>query len=159
MLKPSGVIAICIDDNELYHLGMLMDEVFGEDNRLGIINWQKTYSPKTTKHISTATEYVLVYAKDEDLAKTGLLPRDEGMNARRPGRLLDLGAACTGAAVGDVVFDRVVEQDRVLRHDADRLAHAGLRHLADVLAGDTDRAVLHVIEAIEQPRQRRLARA
>ena len=41
MLKPKGVIAICIDDNELFHLGMLMDEVFGEENRLGIINWQK----------------------------------------------------------------------------------------------------------------------
>ena len=41
MLKPSGVIAICIDDNELFHLGMMMDEVFGEKNRLGIINWQK----------------------------------------------------------------------------------------------------------------------
>ncbi|RVC50674.1 site-specific DNA-methyltransferase, partial [Mesorhizobium sp. M00.F.Ca.ET.038.03.1.1] len=75
MLKPSGVIAICIDENELFHLGMLMDEVFNEENRLGIINWQKTYSPKTTKHISSATEYVLIYAKDGDVAKTGLLPR------------------------------------------------------------------------------------
>lgn len=82
MLKPSGVIAICIDDNELFHLGMMMDEVFGEESRLAIINWQKTYSPKTTKHVSTATEYVLVYAKDPDLAKTMLLPRDEGMDAR-----------------------------------------------------------------------------
>ena len=42
MLKPSGVIAVCIDENELYHLGMLMDEVFDENNRLAIINWQKS---------------------------------------------------------------------------------------------------------------------
>jgi len=46
MLKPSGVIAICIDENELFHLGMLMDEIFDEDNRLAIINWQKAHSPK-----------------------------------------------------------------------------------------------------------------
>lgn len=81
MLKPTGVIAICIDENELFHLGMLMDEVFDEGNRLAIINWQKAHSPKNdTKHVSKATEYVLVYAKDKDAARTQLLARDEGMN-------------------------------------------------------------------------------
>jgi adenine-specific DNA-methyltransferase len=83
MLKPNGVLAICIDDNELFHLGMMLDEIFGENNRIGIINWQKSYSPKSQNtHLSTATEYVLVYAKDKDLAKTGLLARDAAMNAR-----------------------------------------------------------------------------
>ena len=82
MLKPSGVLAICIDDNELFHLGMMLDEVFGEKNRLAIINWQKTYSPKKSNHVASATEYVLVYAKDNDLARTELLPRTEKMNAR-----------------------------------------------------------------------------
>jgi len=78
MLKPGGVIAICIDHRELYRLGMLMDEVFREDNRLAIINWQKAFSPKNdSKHVSTATEYVLVYAKDIGRSKTALLPRDE----------------------------------------------------------------------------------
>ncbi|MHB8962748.1 MAG: site-specific DNA-methyltransferase [Saccharofermentanales bacterium] len=83
MLKSSGVLAICIDDSELFHLGMMLDEVFGEENRLAIINWQKTYSPKNdTKHVSTATEYVLVYAKNKDASKTQLLPRDADMNKR-----------------------------------------------------------------------------
>jgi adenine-specific DNA-methyltransferase len=81
MLKSTGVIAICIDENELFHLGMLMDEVFDEKNRLAIINWQKAHSPKNdSKHVSKATEYVLVYAKDKDTARTRLLARDEGMN-------------------------------------------------------------------------------
>ena len=63
MLKPSGVFAICIDHRELYRLGMLLDEIFGESNRIGIINWQKSYAPRNDqKHLSTATEYVLVYA-------------------------------------------------------------------------------------------------
>jgi adenine-specific DNA-methyltransferase len=61
MLKPTGIIAMCIDENELFHLGMLMDEVFEDDNRLAIINWQKAHSPKNdSKHVSKATEYVLV---------------------------------------------------------------------------------------------------
>lgn len=46
MLKPGGVIAICIDHRELFRLGMIMDEIFKEENRIGIINWQKAYSPK-----------------------------------------------------------------------------------------------------------------
>lgn len=83
MLRPKGVIAICIDHRELYRLGCLMDDIFGEDNRIGIINWQKSYSPKSdSKHISTATEYVLVYAKDLTKAKTGLEQRTAEMNAR-----------------------------------------------------------------------------
>ncbi|MEA1618317.1 site-specific DNA-methyltransferase [Erythrobacter sp. T5W1-R] len=80
MLKPSGVLAICIDDNELYHLGMMLDEVFGEENRLGIINWQKAYSPKNdAKTVSKTTEYVLVYAKDRARAKTGRVGLDRGL--------------------------------------------------------------------------------
>lgn len=83
MLKPGGVCAVCIDDRELFRLGMLMDEIFGESNRIGIINWQKSYSAKSdSSHISKATEYVLIYAKVKDKAKTGLLERTEAMNAR-----------------------------------------------------------------------------
>jgi adenine-specific DNA-methyltransferase len=78
MLKPGGVIAICIDHRELFRLGMLMDEIFGEENRIAIINWQKAFSPKNdSKHVSTAAEYILVYAKDLNRTKTGMLPRDE----------------------------------------------------------------------------------
>ncbi|REE02316.1 site-specific DNA-methyltransferase [Citricoccus muralis] len=83
MLKTSGVLAICIDHRELFHLGQLLDEIFGEQNRLAILNWQKSYSPKSgNDHVSTATEYVLVYAKDERVARTGLLDRTEEMDAR-----------------------------------------------------------------------------
>ncbi len=87
MLKPGGVIAICIDHRELYRLGMLMDEVFREENRIGIINWQKAYSPKSDTGgkkggLSTATEYVLVYAKELQKAKTRLLERTDEMDAR-----------------------------------------------------------------------------
>src|ERR1700733_4880372 len=86
MLKPGGVIAICIDHRELFRLGMLMDEIFKEENRVGIINWQKAYSPKNDTGgkaggVSTATEYVLIYARDATRARTGLLDRTEEMDA------------------------------------------------------------------------------
>ena len=89
MLKPSGVVAVCIDDNELFHLGMMMDEVFGEENRIAIINWQKT-TPKGARHVSMATDYVLVYAKDKALGLTELLPRSAKADARFGNRDKDL---------------------------------------------------------------------
>jgi len=48
-----------------------------------IINWEKSYSPRSdNSHVSTATEYVLVYAKDEERGRTALLPRTAAMDAR-----------------------------------------------------------------------------
>ncbi len=83
MLRPGGVMAICIDHRELYRLGMLMDEIFGEENRLAIINWQKTAAPRPDKsHVSTSTEYIFVYAKDLAKARTLSLGRTEQDNKR-----------------------------------------------------------------------------
>lgn len=82
MLKPNGVLAICIDHRELFRLGLLLDQMFGEANRLGIINWQKTTAKNDKKHIASLTEYILVYAKDAALAKSGLLERSEKSNNR-----------------------------------------------------------------------------
>ncbi len=82
MLKPGGVIAICIDHRELYRLGMLMDEIFHEENRIGIINWQKTTPKNQSSKLSLTTEYVLVYAKSADIAKTGLIERSTLADAR-----------------------------------------------------------------------------
>lgn len=82
MLKPSGVLAVHIDHREFFRLGILLDQIFGEANRLAIINWQKTTPKNDTKHVSITTEYVLVYAKNEARAKTGLLDRTAKTNRR-----------------------------------------------------------------------------
>jgi adenine-specific DNA-methyltransferase len=83
MLKPGGVLAICIDHRELFRLGQMLDELFKEENRLAIINWQKATAVKNANdHVSTSTEYVLVYAKDEKLTRTGLLERSASQNSR-----------------------------------------------------------------------------
>ncbi len=78
MLKPTGVLAICIDHRELFRLGQMLDELFGESNRLAIINWQKMAGAKNhDRGVSTATEYVLVYAKSVDAVKTRKVERSE----------------------------------------------------------------------------------
>jgi len=83
LLRESGVIAIHIGYQELFRLGLLMDEVFGEENRLGIINWECAYSPKNdNKGIPSTTDYVLIYAKNRDKAFRGIIPRTEEMDAR-----------------------------------------------------------------------------
>lgn len=82
MLRPGGVLAICIDHRELYRLGLVLDQIFKEQNRLGIINWQKTTVKNDKRHISSTTEYVLVYAKREALSSTSLLDRSAKANAR-----------------------------------------------------------------------------
>ena len=83
MIRPQGIVAICIDNNELFNLGLMMDEVFGEENRIAIINWQKAAAPRPdNKHVSTSTEYVLVYSKDIAKARTASLERGEKDNRR-----------------------------------------------------------------------------
>lgn len=82
MLKPGGVLAICIDHRELFHLGPMLDELFKPQNRLAVINWEKSYSPRNDKgHVSVATEYVLIYARDRDQVTTSPLHRTASMDA------------------------------------------------------------------------------
>ncbi|CAG8592251.1 8699_t:CDS:2 [Diversispora eburnea] len=52
MLKESGVLAICIDYREIFNLGKMLDEIFGEENRIAIINWQKATVNSMVKHVS-----------------------------------------------------------------------------------------------------------
>ena len=64
-----------IDHRELFRLGQILDEIF-EGNRLAIINWEKMAGAKNQdKGVSTASEYILVYAKNAELATTRKVPR------------------------------------------------------------------------------------
>ena len=84
---------------------------------------------------------------------------DETVDLRLTRGFLDFGVARVPAAVADVVADGVVEQHRVLRHHADRGAQRVLRDIADILAVDQDAAAGDIVEAEQQPRDRRLAGA
>ena len=66
LLRDDGIIAIAIDHNELFYLGVLADEIFGRENRLGNITVIHHPAGKTNdKHFATTNEYMLIYAKNE----------------------------------------------------------------------------------------------
>ena len=70
LLKDEGIIIVTIDDYEVFQLGMLMDEIFGEESRLGIITVLNKKSGRTTdKFLATCHEYYFVYARNPSLAK------------------------------------------------------------------------------------------
>ena len=80
VLKPTGIIAISIGKDELFRLGILMDKIFGEENQLGLLNWQKRYSPSNdSKHLSDTTDYVLIYAKERHSGSDHYESHDQGI--------------------------------------------------------------------------------
>ena len=64
LLRDDGVIFISIDDGEQSNMRKLCDEVFGEENFMSQIIWQKVYSPRMdVQGFSTSHDYVLCYVK------------------------------------------------------------------------------------------------
>ena len=83
LLREDGVIFVSCDDNEVHHLRLLMNEVFGEENFIASIIWQKVYSPKNSaRHFSEDHDYIVVYARHAETWRPELLPRTEEMEAR-----------------------------------------------------------------------------
>ncbi len=83
LLRDDGVIFCSIDDNEVTNLRQLCDNVFGEDNFVSTIVWEKRYSPQNAvKWFSEAHDFILVYAKNKLNWYPDLLERSDAMNAR-----------------------------------------------------------------------------
>ena len=83
LLTEDGVIFISIDDNEQENLKKCCDEVFGEQNYIGTVIWERAFAPKNdAKYFSASHDYILVYAKLIDSFQIGKLPRTEEANAR-----------------------------------------------------------------------------
>ena len=83
LLKEDGVIFISIDDNEVKNLRGICDEVFGPENFLAQIVWQKIHSTKNdAKFYSDTHEYLLCYANNIEKVSIQLLPRTEKMDSR-----------------------------------------------------------------------------
>jgi len=67
LLSETGSLFVFIDDNEVHALRQILDEVFGRENFVDTVIWQKNYSPKSTaRHFSSDHDYILVYAKHAD---------------------------------------------------------------------------------------------
>ena len=83
LLRDDGVIFISIDDNEVTNLRKLCNDVFGEENFINQLIWQRAFAPKNdSKFASTDHDYILIYAKNINNYTMGKLPRTEEANAR-----------------------------------------------------------------------------
>jgi adenine-specific DNA-methyltransferase len=76
LLRDDGVIFVSIDDHEVHNLRSLLNELFGEENFVATVIWQKMYAPKSgTNYFSEDHDYVVVYARDKSVWRPELLPR------------------------------------------------------------------------------------
>ncbi len=78
LLKDDGVIFVHIDDNEVHNLRLLMNEIFGEENFVANIIWEKKFAPSNdAKWFSDNHDHILAYSKNKDFFKLNLLKRNE----------------------------------------------------------------------------------
>lgn len=82
LLRDDGVIFVTIDDNEAANLTLLMNEVFGEENFVASITWQKKVSPSNdAKWFSSDHDQIFVYAKTKEIWRPYRLPMNERQRA------------------------------------------------------------------------------
>lgn len=83
LLSDDGVIFISIDDNEQENLKKICDEVYGADNFVAQLIWERAFAPKNdAKYVSNSHDYVLIYAKSISNFTIGKLERTEEANNR-----------------------------------------------------------------------------
>ena len=82
LLSNDGSIWINLDDNEVHYCKILCDEIFGRNNFLCDISWEKRYSPAPdTKDFGYIHDHILVYRKTNSF-KRNLLPLTEDQSGR-----------------------------------------------------------------------------
>jgi len=83
LLKDDGVIFISIDDNEVHNLRKVCDEIFGEENFITQLVWERAYAPvNLKKHFSPNHDHLIVYAKKIEYTDEFLLSRTDEANDR-----------------------------------------------------------------------------
>lgn len=82
LLRDDGLIFVSIDDHEAHNLRLIMNEVFGEENFVSSIIWQKKYTRSNdAKWFSNNHEYILVFARNREQLELTLLPRTDAQKA------------------------------------------------------------------------------
>lgn len=83
LLKEDGAIFISCDDNESHYLKVLSDEIFGRENFVANVVWQKKFSPQSdAKWLSDNHDHILIFAKNKEGWRPNLLPRTEETDSR-----------------------------------------------------------------------------
>lgn len=82
LLTDDGALFLTLDDTEVANTRCICDEIFGEENFLANIVWQKKYAvANDDPGIGVMHDHVLVYRKSNAFLR-GLLPRTDEQNAR-----------------------------------------------------------------------------
>ncbi|WP_369715729.1 site-specific DNA-methyltransferase [Leptotrichia sp. HSP-536] len=83
LLTDDGVIFISIDDNEQANLKRLCDEIFGEENFVAQIIWERAFAPvNLKKHFSESHDYIVCYSKNINLSINNGLKRNQEADNR-----------------------------------------------------------------------------
>ena len=83
LLSDDGVIFVSIDDHEQAQLKAIMNELYGMQNFIAQVVWERAYSPiNLMKHFSPSHDYILCYAKNIDNAVCNGIPRSAEANDR-----------------------------------------------------------------------------
>ncbi|WP_103255595.1 site-specific DNA-methyltransferase [Tabrizicola aquatica] len=82
-LREDGVIFVSIDDNELHHLICVMNDIFGKNQFISCIAWQKIFGRNNTaKFVSDTHEHVVVFARNTQRLVLNLLGRTDAEDSR-----------------------------------------------------------------------------
>jgi adenine-specific DNA-methyltransferase len=83
LMREDGLIFVSIDDSEVHHLRAVLSEVFGEENFVGNVVWEKAYTANmTAKFISNTHDHIVIYAKSIEFAEVGKIERTEDQVAK-----------------------------------------------------------------------------
>lgn len=85
LLSVDGSLWITIDDNEAHYLKVLCDEVFGRENFIANVVWEKVYTPKSNgRGLSADHDHILVFSKSPSWLESGwnMVPRTEEQKGR-----------------------------------------------------------------------------
>ena len=81
LLSADGFIFVSIDDNEVTNLHFLLDEIFGSENFVANVIWQKKYSTKAdSKDFSESHDFIVCYRRSEKAQIRGL-PRSDAQES------------------------------------------------------------------------------
>ena len=78
LMRDDGVIFVSIDDSEIANARMLLDDVFGPENFVANVIWEKKFSPQNDdKYLTAAHDYILLFAKNKECWRPNLLERTD----------------------------------------------------------------------------------
>lgn len=85
LLSDDGVIFISIDDNEQANLKLLCDDIFGEENFVASIIWEKVHTRKNSaKYFSASHDYIMCFSKKKEKFNRNLIPRNDTSAYKNP---------------------------------------------------------------------------